>query len=76
MATTITGDGNYLVVTTDSIPLISIPKGKVLTRVDGNYLEIDHDGSYSTRLLYSDVSNPSTASAELLRVAVKNILNT
>lgn len=76
MATTITGDGNYLVITTDSVPLISIPKGKVLTRVDGDYLEIDHDGKYSTRLLFSDVSSPSTASAELLRVAVKNILNT
>ena len=76
MATTITEDGNYLVITTDSIPLISIPKGQTLLRVDGNYIEVEHDGKWSTRLLYSDVSSPSTASAELLRVAVKNILNT
>lgn len=76
MATTITEDGNYLVITTDSIPLISIPKGQTLLRVDGNYIEVEHDGKWSTRLLYSDVSSPSAASAELLRVAVKNILNT
>lgn len=44
-------------------------------RVDGDYLEIDHDGKYRWRALYSDVTTPSTASAEALRVAVKNILN-
>ncbi len=74
MATTITGDGNYLVVTTDGIPVITISKGKVVLRADGDYLEIEHDGKYQTRLLYSDVSSPSAASAELLRVAVINIL--
>ena len=73
---TITGSGNFLVINDGTIDVLTIPKGIVLLRVDGDYLEIDHDGSYSTRLHYSSVSSPSAASAELLRQAVKNILNT
>jgi len=73
---TITGDGNYLVINEGGINTLCIPKGMTVLRVDGDYLEIEHDGQYRTKLLYSDVTNPSTASASLLRVAVKNILNT
>jgi hypothetical protein len=73
---TITGSGNYLVINDGTINVLSIPKGMTVLRVDGDYLEIEHDGKYRTKLLYSDVTNPSAASAALLRVAVKNIINT
>lgn len=75
MATTITGNGNYLEITEDGVVTVTVPKGMTVMRVDGDYLEIDHDGKYRWRALYSDVTTPSTASAEALRVAVKNILN-
>lgn len=65
-----------MVINDGTINVLSIPKGMTVLRVDGDYLEIEHDGKYRTKLLYSDVTNPSAASAALLRVAVKNIINT
>lgn len=71
---TITVDGHYLILNVGGVNRVSIPKKGVSLNVDGNYLNIRHEGHYQQSLLYSDVSSPSAASAELLRTAVKNLL--
>lgn len=74
MATTITDGTNYLIITRGGVKDITIPKNNTVLRVSGSNLKIEHNGQYSTTIAFSDVSSPSTANIEALRVAVKNIL--
>ena len=67
-------DGSYLVVNDGTANRLTANKKAITLGVDGDYLTIKHSGNYQTRLLYSAVSSPSVASAELLRTAVKNLL--
>lgn len=73
---TITKSGNYLVINENGVNTLTIPTGKLTLRIDGNNLAMDHDGKFRTSLLYSDVTSPSAANAEALRVAVISLINT
>lgn len=76
MSTIITGNGNYLQITTSGIVRLTVPKKDTVVRVHGNMIRIDHNGEYASEFNFTDISSPITANIEALRVAIKNILNT
>lgn len=74
MATTVIGNSSVIQITINGVVRKTINKRLVNLSVDGDYLNIIRNGLYDARLLYTDVTNPATGSAELLRTAIKNIL--
>lgn len=71
---TITESGSYLILNISGVNRLSIPKGKVSMSVSGNNLLISYNGKYEESFAYTDVSDPSTASAEALRAEVITLL--
>ena len=67
-------DGDFLVYNDGTDNRLTVHKRELTLAVVGDELVIKHSGKYETHLVYSDVSSPAAASAELLRVAVKNLL--
>jgi len=71
---TVTADGSFLVINDGSYNRLTIPFTRVRLVVDGDEVLIAHEAKYGTRLNYSDVTNPNTASAEALRTAISALM--
>lgn len=75
MATQILDESNCIKVVIDGTVRHTFPKRRIVLHVDGDTVDIINDGEYSTEVLYTDVSNPASSSAENLRSNIALILN-
>lgn len=65
---------NYITVTVDGVVKWTIPKRDTDIELTGSTLLLRYSGHYVVKIEFSDVTSPSTANIEALRVAIKNIL--
>lgn len=73
-ATQIADATNYITITVDGVVKWTLPKRGTAIEINGNTMKLRYDGVYVVEFVFSDVTSPSTADIEALRVAIKNML--